>query len=277
MPDKPQEAQNSNENKPKIDPRQDPQNNPCSLCRPYGPICKGHGGGGGGGGSGGGDNSQSGNSGEASTNDYVKGTPETASYAINTDSDAANTNTTAYAKENLTSLQSSAANSMLFNSEVISDLLAKNLLLIDSNNELGILSIKCNPELLSKDQKNDLKKFIDVLLKELDAFKKEKGISANCVTINKDHAGNIVSLRITLPKPAMYDSFIQRLVNKNILPAQVQQKNDKAQYQEGINHFHPTPLLMKPTPAIHHKKDEEKTSTIRPKSPLDGLKPKGWT
>lgn len=277
MPDKTQqESHNNSTNKSKTDSRMDPKNNPCSLCRAYAlpPPCKGHGGKGSSGGSGSGDNSQSGNSDKASTNDYAKGSLETVSHAINSDNDAANTNATIYVGENTVSLQNSVDPNLLFNTEIISELLSKKLLFIDSNNELGILSIKCNPELLSKDQKNELKKFIDVLLNELEAFKKEKGITANCSTIDKDAAGNIISLRITLPTPAVYDAFIKRLVNTNLLPAQIQQKQEIGKYQEGINHFHPTPLSMKPTPSV--KKDEEKKSTIRPRSPLDGLKPKGW-
>jgi hypothetical protein len=278
MTDKTQpESQNNSPSTSKMDP----QNNPCSLCRPFRvPVCPGHGGSKGGSGSGssgggesGGDNSQSGNSQENSSTAHATHTPETTNHATNTDSNIGYTNT--YTAQDISTPQNVLSKNMLFNSEVISELLSKKLLSLDSNNDLGILSIKCNPELLSKDQKNEIKKFIDVLLKELEAFKKEKGLSVDAATIDKDPTGNIISLRITLPKPAIYDAFIQRLVNKNLLPLQAQQKNEKAIYQEDVNHFHPTPLSMKPTPKTD-KKDDEKKSTIRPKSPLDGLKPKGW-
>ncbi len=93
-----------------------------------------------------------------------------------------------------------------------------------------------------------------------------------------------MSLRISLPTPTLYDAFIQRLASKNLLPVQniEQQKNEKVVYPEGTNHFNPTPLSNKPTPENKKTIEEEiqktgqKKSSIHPKSPLDGLKPKGW-
>ena len=180
-------------------------------------------------------------------------------------------------------------NDKKFNSEIISEVLSKKLLVIANDREKGILTFKlfCDVNLLSVEKKNELKKFVNAIQNALNAVKKEKGLSADCCTIEKDKDGNILSLRITLPTPTLYDIFIQRLASEHLLPMQsiVQQKNGKVIYPEGTNHFNPTPLATKPTPTNKksiddeevHKTDksQEKKSSIPPKSPLDGLKPKG--
>jgi hypothetical protein len=185
----------------------------------------------------------------------------------------------------------------MFNPDVIAELLAKKLLFINNDRDSGILTIKlqCDPNLLTEDQKNELKKFVDAILKELDEFKKENGISANCATLEKDKEGNILSLRINLPTPKIYDDFIMRLADKNLLPMQniQQEAEEKILYEEGKNHFNPTPLSTKLMPSANHNRksitvaetlqlENEKpqsvkeSSPMRPKSILDGLKPKGW-
>lgn len=172
-----------------------------------------------------------------------------------------------------------------FNREVISDLLSKNILSIDNDREKGILTIKllCDVSVLSSEHKAELKKFVNNILNELNEFKKENGLSADCYTLKKDKDGNILSLQITLPTPTLYDAFIQRLASKHILPLQnvAHNKNEKIVYPEGVNLFESTPLSTKPTPGnkkLIDKEIEENSkikSSIRPKSPLDGLKPKG--
>ncbi|HSW87637.1 MAG TPA: hypothetical protein VLG12_00570 [Candidatus Saccharimonadales bacterium] len=146
---------------------------------------------------------------------------------------------------------------------------------IENNRDSGIISIKlhCSPNSLSEEQRNELRKFVNTILKELDEFKKEKGISANCVTIDKDK-GNFLSLRITLPTPTptIYDAFIQRLNSKYLLPTQNIEQNKK---QEGKNYFHSTPLSMKPTPNSSKKngksmdedelKEEERKNALKNK------------
>ena len=74
-------------------------------------------------------------------------------------------------------------NDQPFNPEVISDLLSKKLLIIDNARDSGILTIKVqgSASLLSNDQRKELKKFVEVILKELDEFKKEKKCETNCV------------------------------------------------------------------------------------------------
>ncbi|MBX3708784.1 MAG: hypothetical protein KIT56_08600 [Gammaproteobacteria bacterium] len=251
------------------------ESQPCPLCRAIKSAkrCPGHGGGGGGGGT----------SGESASKDSGAALGSTSGKATDTTAQTTNVITESALKDVNLRLE---LTEKPFNPEIISDLLSKRLLLIDNDRELGTLTIKllCNPKDLSPEQRNEFKKFVDTILKELEEFKKENGISNNCKLLEQDKEGNILSLRIALPTPTLYDAFIQRLANKNLLPLQnIEQKaKEKVTYQEGINHFNPTPLSTKPTPENKKITEEEiqktgeKKSSIRPKSPLDGLKPKGW-
>lgn len=170
-----------------------------------------------------------------------------------------------------------------FNQEVISELLSNKLLLINNDRNSGTLIVKlqCEPKFVTAEQSRELNKYVNIILNELEEFKKEHGISVECKDIKRDHDGNIQSLCITLPTPALYDAFIQRLTNKNLLPVQnaKQLENEKVAYPQGRNHFHANPLLMKPSLTAKRKsiKDESENGhkIPRPKSPLDGLKPKG--
>jgi len=167
---------------------------------------------------------------------------------------------------------------VMFNTDVISDLLSMKSLLIQNNRDSGILTIKllCVPV----EKRKDVDKFIEAILKQLDEFKKDKGIVADC--IKRDNDG---SLYITLSPPKMYDEFIQLLARKKLLPKQVieQQENKYAEFQKDMNHFNPTPLSTKLTYESRKNTnltDEElskieklKASSIRPRSPSDGPKP----
>ena len=273
--------------------RKDPdvaaKNNPCSICRAnrIPPPCKGHGGKGGGGGAGGGDSEEKAGKSDHQSSVNVPGQLVDAVgqpvYAVTQVMDGGDL------------LLQPELNEKIFNSEVISDLLSKELLLIDNDRNSGILTVKLRYSfgLLSEERRDALKNFVDAILKELRDFKKENGISASCAAMENDNERDFTSLRITLPKPGLYDAFIQRLASKNLLPVQNIEQNEKVVYQEGMNHFNPSPLSMKSTPitsknlkktdeekhqAQKHgvSKKEEKTFATRPRSPLDGLKPKGW-
>ena len=162
-----------------------------------------------------------------------------------------------------------------FNDEMISELLSARLLLIDNNSELGTLTIKllCNAKDLSLEQRNEFNNFVNEILKELEEFKIENDLSQNCKLIEQDKEGNILSLRIALPTLQLYDDFIKRLASKKLLPVQnIQQNEERVVYPEKLNHFNVVPFSMQPTPATKRGVDEE-NSAIRPKSPLDGLKP----
>lgn len=251
----------------------------CSICGKYtdkktSPQCFGHGGGGGG--------SSGGESGDKAGKDDATILSKSPSQV-----DTGNKAETSAIGSNVALTSQLELNDIKFNPEVISELLSKKLLVIDNDREKGILTIKlqCDPNSLSPEQRNELKKFVNAVLNELNEFKKEKGLSADCYKIEKDKDGNILSLRIALPTPTLYDSFIQRLASKNLLPVQniEQIKNEKNVYPEGANHFNPTPLSTKLTPEnkkpIEDESQKAEKSSIHPKSPFDGLKgpkPKGW-
>ncbi len=135
-----------------------------------------------------------------------------------------------------------------FNLEIIPELLSKRLLLIEDDRKLNTLTIQllCNPKDLSPEQRDQFEKFVDTISKELEEFKKENGIANNCKLIEKDKEGNLLSLRIELPT-SLYDKFIQRLASKNLFSIQ----------------------------NINQQNTSQERSSIRPRSPLDGLKPKG--
>jgi hypothetical protein len=236
------------------------------------PQCFGHGGGGGG-------------SSESTSKGEGKGLDNTPSKTADTVAQSSNVMTDRMTDLSL-GLQPQLGEKP-FNPEIISELLSKRLLLIDNDRELGTLTIKllCNPKDLSPEQRNELKKFVDTILRELEEFKKENGISNSCKLLEQDKEGNILSLRIALPTPTLYDAFIQRLASKNLLPLQnIEQKpKERVAYQEGINHFNPTPLSTKPTPenkkTVEDELQKAEKSSIHLKSPFDGLKgpkPKGW-
>jgi hypothetical protein len=260
----------------------------CAICGKYtdkqtSPQCFGHGGGGSGGGS---------SSGESASKDSGAAPTSTQGKTITSVTQAANVMPTKISAVAGIGLKPELGQKP-FNPEIISALLSKRLLLIDNDKELGTLTIKllCNPKDLSPEQRNELKKFVDTILKELEEFKKENGISNSCKLLEQDNEGNILTLRIALPTPKLYDAFIQRLASKNLLPLQnlEQKAKERVTYQEDINHFNPTPFSTKPIPPANRKTDDDdayktdkqnlsqkEKSSIRPKSPLDGLKPKNW-
>jgi len=164
-----------------------------------------------------------------------------------------------------------------FNPEIMAGLVADELLVIDNDRESMTLSIKlkCEPNLLSEEQRHELKKFMAAILKEFNEFKKINHLSDNCVSITQDKEGNIISLRISLPTLALYDAFIQRLAN-NLLPTQnpeLQAKNEIKSDQGFVRN----PFSMEPKPSnkdlTPQKAEDEKQERFHP-SPFS-IKPKG--
>lgn len=123
-----------------------------------------------------------------------------------------------------------------FNPEIIAQLIASKLLIIDNDRESMTLSIKCQcePSSLSKEQRHELKKFITSILKVWNEFKKINHLSDDCVNLLHDNEGNILSLRITSPALALYDAFIQRLPN-NLFPVSAPEQEI----------FNPSPFSIK--------------------------------
>lgn len=167
-----------------------------------------------------------------------------------------------------------------FDPQLISELLSNGLLRIKNDREKGILSIeiKGKQKSLSPELRNNLKKFLESIQNELDNFRSENGISTPCFS-QKIKDGDIESLNISFPNPKMYDAFLKRLADKHLLPIQnIEQKNNmNVTYPEGENHFSTARPANKPKPQKDGTvKKEEERSTIRPRSPLDGLKPKNF-
>src|SRR5260221_10302907 len=96
-------------------------------------------------------------------------------------------------------------------------MLSKRLFSIEHNPELGSMDIKLRPDPkhLSAEQNKAFNKFIEAIVKELDAFKKENNLSRPCMELQKKE-GDATSLRIALPR-SHYLAFTQRLARKNLL------------------------------------------------------------
>ncbi len=145
-----------------------------------------------------------------------------------------------------------------FNPKIIAELIASGLLTIDNDRQLKTLTIQlqCEPHSLSKEQRDELKKFMCAVLDEWEAFQKENHMSDDCLKIDQDNEGNILSLRIHLPTLTLYDVFIQRLAN-HLLPIpnpklekreeiSLEQKNNKEDDFEPDQIFNPSPFSTKP-------------------------------
>ncbi|HAU1107349.1 TPA: hypothetical protein ACT9A3_000084 [Legionella pneumophila] len=139
-----------------------------------------------------------------------------------------------------------------FDPEIIAELIAKGLLLVDSDRVSMTLSIKlqCEPSQLTEEQREELKKFMESIIKEFNDFKEENHLSDNCIQTIQDEEGNIRSLRITMPALALYDAFIQQLAN-NLVPT-VQEKDEVTKDQSLASN----PLSMEPK--LSHSTNGEK-------------------
>lgn len=144
-----------------------------------------------------------------------------------------------------------------FDPKIIEELIAKGLLLVDSDRESMTLAIKllCEPNELTEEQREELKKFMEASIKEFNEFKEENNLSDDCIHIIQDEEGNIRSLRISMPTLALYDAFIQRLAN-NLVPI----PTPKAQEKDGVTKeqsLAPNPLSMEPKSSNKSSKQEE--------------------
>lgn len=107
-----------------------------------------------------------------------------------------------------------------FNAQIILELINKGRLEIVHNRESRTYSMRlqCGLNALAVEQKQELHKFMKTFLAEWNRFKEENRITIPCLTLTQDKEGNILSLRIRVPTPDLYDAFIQRISNK-VLPA----------------------------------------------------------
>jgi hypothetical protein len=150
-----------------------------------------------------------------------------------------------------------------FDPEIIAELIAKGLLLVDSDRKSMTLTIKllCQPNVLTEEQKDELKKFMEAIIKEFNRFKEKNHLSNDCIQIIKDEEGKIRSLCINLPSLALYDAFTQQLAN-NLVPIPRPKAQEKDENTE-VHRFAPKPLAMEPKPSHSNaKEDVEKRREI---------------
>lgn len=139
-----------------------------------------------------------------------------------------------------------------FDRGVINDLIKRNLLTYNDNKELGILTIKCtNLQVLIPEEKIELQKFMKSVVQAYKEFLKENGLKKKDYPIhikssNKDE--NITAIKISLSNPKLYDAFISKLINKDLVPTQAWEASLKKSSVEPGNKFNPSPFKMKPKP-----------------------------
>jgi hypothetical protein len=155
-----------------------------------------------------------------------------------------------------------------FDPDVIAKLIEKELI-IDPKREAMTLtiSLQCKPTSLPKRQQVELQKYLNAIINEFHAFKKQHHLSDDCLDITRDEKGNICSLSINLsPRLDLYDAFIQQLAN-NLLPTPTPDLQANVEHKEE-NNCTQTPLIMEPSPSTTqeeaHQNDgisPEKTET----------------
>ncbi|CEG57839.1 hypothetical protein [Legionella fallonii] len=159
-----------------------------------------------------------------------------------------------------------------FAPEIIAELIDKGLLLVDSDLESKTITIKllCEPKVLTEEQREELKKFIEAITKEFKEFKEENNLPDDCLKIIQDENGNMLSLRITMPTLALYDGFIQRLANNLVpIPSQKAQERKDVTKDQG---FDPNPLSMEPKPYNYNKDKLSKPEEIDPNKDVEPKK-----
>lgn len=187
--------------------------NPCGICRAFGfPVCKGHGGGG---------------SGETKDENPKK--------------DSASTPKNVPGNIEVKALSSYLEESEVWNSD--------NDFLYHFHNDLAVFSIVLDSakglihckgnEFLSANNKKDLKGLYDKIADELNKFTHE----SNAENISLSREGN--NLRISIPDHKLYDQFVTRLLNNNLIP----------------NNNYNTNLISKANQNVEHKVDEKEAAT----------------
>lgn len=139
-----------------------------------------------------------------------------------------------------------------FDAKIIEELIAREQLLVERDRESMTLTVKlvCEPNLLTEEQRKELKKFMEAIIKDFKKFKEENHLSNDYIHITQDEEGNILSLRISMPTLTLYDAFIQRLAN-NLVPTA--HEKDEATKDQSCT---PNPLSMQPQPSPSITREE---------------------
>ena len=166
--------------------------NPCGICRANNvpPPCRGHGGGSGGGGSDGG--KEDGAKNENSPNQTVSSSTELASYLLQRND--------VWSRVPQTEMTFKCEN-------------PESLLSIKLDGDKGIISLSGKMG-LSADERKDLHLLFKAIIDEFEKFKIQHKITDEkfSATTNGDN------LTIKIPNPKLYDMFVQRLMNLNLIP-----------------------------------------------------------
>ncbi|MDI9819796.1 MULTISPECIES: hypothetical protein [unclassified Legionella] len=199
-------------------------NNPCGICRALGlPICKGHG-------------SSGGGSGDSYDDQSLAKGQSVTKEPISID------------------LEKSLGKSTLW---LNSDDLAFEfnipdaLMSVKIDMEQGIISFLAKED-LSQDQSIALQKFFEAIKQEFNEFKNDFSVAANQMQLAQ--MGN--GLKITISNPKLFDAFVQRLLDRNILVTELGPMPGKGRYsipeskQETENQYKsPTPFdISSPKP-----------------------------
>ena len=179
--------------------------NPCGICRAGGsPVCKGHGGGGGG---------------------LSESATETGSVSPGV-SPAISSPATALAPP--VSIAQFLTQNQGWESQDDSDALFKfenpeALFTLELDIEQGTLIFSGNDDLSAEEQET-LNEFLSAMENELAAFKKEpieQGKDPELIDqIKFVRDGNVLTLVLPTPMPAIYDALVKRLIDKNFIPGQ---------------------------------------------------------
>lgn len=151
-----------------------------------------------------------------------------------------------------------------FDPKIIAELIANGLLLVDSDRESMTLTIKllCEPNALTKEQREELKKFMEGIIKEFNEFKEENNLSDDCVHIIQDE-----EVCIIMPTLALYDAFIQRLAN-NLVPVPSPKAQEKDDLKDSLN-LATNPLSIEPKPLnkdkLSKREEIEPNKNVEPK------------
>ncbi|HHF7365564.1 TPA: hypothetical protein ACPSKY_000662 [Legionella bozemanae] len=139
-----------------------------------------------------------------------------------------------------------------FDAKIIEELIAREQLLVERDRESMTLTIKlvCEPNSLTEEQRKELKKFMEAIIKDFKKFKEENHLSNDYIHITQDEEGNILSLRINMPTLTLYDAFIRRLAN-NLVPTA--HEKDEATKDQSCT---PNPLSMQPQPSPSITREE---------------------
>lgn len=114
--------------------------------------------------------------------------------------------------------------------DVLLDMLENKLLMISNNRDTGILTISLlhSSSELTSEQKFSFECLVKIVLCELNKFKEDNNLSSKSLEFKKDKSGNVQSLIITLPRPGLYDAFINRLLSHELFKQQANTSVSKA-------------------------------------------------